>query len=701
MTVERLLWPAERLAEAFEQLAQTVQPEGPERTAPAMSTTAQSGDRAAVDRWLDQAGSALGVEVEPISARYNELTQLLSTGGPALLRTGTRAPRYLVVLAGTGRRVRCLGPDLRVHKERPSTIRAALCAELEHPIRSRIDHLLRITNVPERRQTRARNALIEESLSGRQLDVGWLLRLPPGASMWRQLVHTHQHVRLAALVCCHLLYHLLMIAGWAMIGRGALTGRLDTGWLLGWGALLLSLLPLQVAVVRQQGRFLLGASAILKRRLLAGALQLEPEEVRRDGAGQLLGRVFESEALESLLLGGGYLAVLSLIEIVAAGVVLALGAGGGWHVLIFAVWILVVLMLSYRVYRAREGWTEARLDVTNDLVERMVGHRTRLIQERPDRWHDDEDRLLAVYLRTALRLNALTPSVAIAPRGWMVLGAAGLIAPFVGGQTSTTGLAIALGGILLGANALQRFSAGLSDLSAAAIAWQRVSLLYRAATRDQAVADTLLEKSTGQRHLIVARDVAYRYSARLRPALESVDLELDYGDQALLLGPSGGGKSTLAAVLGGLRIMSEGLLLLHGLDRRSIGPRRWRSAVVVAPQFHENHVLTETFAFNLLMGRRWPPEPGDLEEAETICRELGLDDLLRRMPSGMQQMVGESGWQLSHGERSRLFIARALLQVPEVLILDESFGALDSRSLKAAMECVRRRTPTLLVIAHP
>ncbi|MCB1807524.1 MAG: hypothetical protein KDJ99_20950, partial [Candidatus Competibacteraceae bacterium] len=66
---------------------------------------------------------------------------------------------------------------------------------------------------------------------------------------------------------------------------------------------------------------------------------------------------------------------------------------------------------------------------------------------------------------------------------------------------------------------------------------------------------------------------------------------------------------------------------------------------MAAPQFHENHILTETLAFNLLMGRRWPPAEQDLQEAETLCEELGLGDLLRRMPAGLHQMVGESGWQ--------------------------------------------------------
>jgi ABC-type multidrug transport system fused ATPase/permease subunit len=64
-------------------------------------------------------------------------------------------------------------------------------------------------------------------------------------------------------------------------------------------------------------------------------------------------------------------------------------------------------------------------------------------------------------------------------------------------------------------------------------------------------------------------------------------------------------------------------------------------------------------------------------------------------------MVGESGWRLSHGERSRLFIARALLQRAEVVILDESFAALDPETLEKALRCVLKRAPTLLVIAHP
>ena len=84
-----------------------------------------------------------------------------------------------------------------------------------------------------------------------------------------------------------------------------------------------------------------------------------------------------------------------------------------------------------------------------------------------------------------------------------------------------------------------------------------------------------------------------------------------------------------------------------------------------------------------------------------MCDELGLGPLVRRMPGGMFQMVGETGWRLSHGEQSRLFIARALLQRSDVVILDESLAALDPENMAAALRCVRARAPSLVVIAHP
>jgi ATP-binding cassette subfamily B protein len=90
-----------------------------------------------------------------------------------------------------------------------------------------------------------------------------------------------------------------------------------------------------------------------------------------------------------------------------------------------------------------------------------------------------------------------------------------------------------------------------------------------------------------------------------------------------------------------------------------------------------------------------------VEEALAVAKELGLGPLIERMPAGLSQMVGETGWQLSHGEQSRLFIARALLQKARLVVLDESFAALDPETLARALRCVMERAQALVVIAHP
>jgi ATP-binding cassette subfamily B protein len=183
--------------------------------------------------------------------------------------------------------------------------------------------------------------------------------------------------------------------------------------------------------------------------------------------------------------------------------------------------------------------------------------------------------------------------------------------------------------------------------------------------------------------------------------LRGLNLRVAPRERLLVAGASGSGKSTLAAVLTGLRAPNAGVVLAGGLDRQTLGDAGWRRRIASAPQFHENHLLCASLAFNLLMGWRWPPHAGDLERAREICKDLGLGPLLQRMPGGIMQMVGETGWQLSHGERSRVFIARALLQDSDVVVLDESFAALDPETFERTVLAVRRRAQVLIVIAHP
>jgi ATP-binding cassette subfamily B protein len=400
---------------------------------------------------------------------------------------------------------------------------------------------------------------------------------------------------------------------------------------------------------------------------------------------------------------------MSIIELILAAVVLAAGAEGILHLVLLLVWTATGIYIGLRYYRLRLGWTGNRLGITHTLVERMIGHRTRLAQERPEAWHRTEDQEVEHYLEESKKMDWMTALLeTVIPRGWLILGLIGLAPAFIS-QSAPGSLAVTIGGILLAYGAFGKLVGGIANLASAAIAWKQIAPLFNAAARGGTASPVSLHSTAASdphgngsgQTIVKARELVFRYRDHGAPVLHGCTLDLYRGDRILMEGSSGGGKSTFASLLVGLRQPQSGLLLLHGLDRRTIGSAEWRRHVVAAPQFHENHVLMGTFAFNLLMGRRWPPQEEDMVEAEKICRELGLGDLLERMPAGLLQNIGETGWQLSHGERSRLYIARALLQHAELIVLDESFGALDPQTLQQALRCVFDRAPTLLVIAHP
>lgn len=680
---ESWLWPASRLGDALRELV---------GVASALPPAPPNADVAC---WLEAAALTLGVEAQPAESTYASFPHDLARMGPALIYVAA-AKGFLAI----GRDGWLVTPSGKQRLD-AGTVRSALCAEFEAPVLDEIQDTLERAQISSARQARARAGILRERLGTRRIRGIWLLRLPPGASFWPQLRHAHVPGRLAALGTAHAVQYALWIVAWYLVATHALSGSTDRTWLMPWALLLLTLVPLRVLITRLQGWVAIGVGALLKQRLFVGALRLDPDSLRHQGAGQLLGRVLEAEAVEALALSGGFLALVALIEIVAAIVVLALGAGGWLQSALLMVWLAIAAWIAWSYYQRNREWTGIRLGMTHDLVESMAGYRTRLAQLASDRWHEGEDEALEQYLKSSRALDAWTAWLAAwVPRGWLVAGLLGLAPALARGGATSAGIAVAVGGILLAYRAWKRLAAGAWQLAGAAVAWQRTSVLFRAAAK-QELPGSLEEHDERLSGLVVdASGVGFRYSDRAEPVLRGANLAIAPGDRLVLEGSSGGGKSTLVALLAGVREPDSGRILIDGFDRPTLGAAEWRRRLAAAPQFHENHVLAETFQFNLFLGHPGVLTQSDLDEAQAICRELGLGDLLDRMPAGMLQMVGETGWQLSHGERSRLYIARALLQQAELVVLDESFAALDPENLKRAVECVVKRAPTLLVIAH-
>lgn len=709
-------WPLDRLGEALQALAQhsgllgraSRQAEGDPRALPGASPpdSVQQLQPGELARWIDWAGTRLGLQADEVTVAVPELGEALRRAAPAVVAFRQEGGLRFVMLLGAKRgRLRVLSPDGHVHACPLAALHAAVCDALEKPMRAEVDRLLAAAGVPALQQDRTRRALLDQRLSDEHVAGLWLLRLPATAPYRQQLWQARLPHKVLAVVALFAAIYGLEILGWKLIGEAALGGNLDLGWMAAWMLLLVTVLPLRTLSQWTAARFALDAGRLLKQRLLAGALRMDLDLVRHLGAGEVLARVIESQALEAQGLGGSLGVLVALLELGLAAWVLSQGAAPIGHLGLLGVWAALVALLAWRYSGRLSVWTGHRLALTHKLVESMIGHRTRLAQEQPARRDGEEDSALHAYAQASHRLDqSVLPIAAWAPGGWLVLSLLALAPPLLGESNTPALLGISVGGILLAHRALGGVSSGLGLLAGARVAWRQVAPLFRAAGAPVASQPYLPPASppnpANKQRLVDASGLGLRYRAQGEPVLNGVDLQIDAGERILLQGESGGGKSSLAALLVGLRPPSAGLLLLGGLDRATLGDQ-WHRLATEAPQFHDNHLLAASLAFNLLMGRRWPPSPGDLDEAAALCEELGLGDLLARMPAGLQQRIGETGWQLSHGEQGRVFLARALLQRAPLTILDESFAALDPPTLKRCLDTALRRSQALVVIAHP
>ena len=184
--------------------------------------------------------------------------------------------------------------------------------------------------------------------------------------------------------------------------------------------------------------------------------------------------------------------------------------------------------------------------------------------------------------------------------------------------------------------------------------------------------------------------------ASRRWALDGVSFRIEPGQMAAFVGPSGAGKTSIAALVPRLYDVTEGSVSIDGTDVRDI--RLADLSAVVGFVTQETYLLQTTIEDNLRYGK--PDATQD--EIVAAAKAAYIHDRIMELPAGYATLVGERGFGLSNGERQRLSIARTLLHEPRILILDEATSALDARSERllqsALMPLVQGRTT--MVIAH-
>ncbi len=180
------------------------------------------------------------------------------------------------------------------------------------------------------------------------------------------------------------------------------------------------------------------------------------------------------------------------------------------------------------------------------------------------------------------------------------------------------------------------------------------------------------------------------------PVLRGVDFTVEPGQLVALVGPSGAGKSTTSMLLSRIYDVTEGAVLVGGVDVRDTTLDSLRDTIGVVTQ--DAHLFHETIAENLRYAR---PEATEADMWEAL-RGAQVADLVATLPDGLETVVGERGYRFSGGEKQRLAIARLLLKHPSIVVLDEATAHLDSESEAAVQRALATALEgrTALVIAH-
>ena len=449
-------------------------------------------------------------------------------------------------------------------------------------------------------------------------------------------------------------------------------------------------------------------TARIREDLFAHAINLSVRFHDRMPVGKLLTRLTSDVDALAEVFGSGAVGVLG--DLVSLSVIAVTMLLVEWRlgVLLLVVQIpvtLVILWLQRRYrkanYRVREELSQLNADFQENLQGLEVVQMFRREAVNGDRFNTT-----GLAYRRAVNGTIFFDSSISAFIEWVALGAVAIVLA-LGGWMVTAG-AMGLGTLTTFILYSQKLFDPLRQLA------ERFTQIQGGLTAVERIGELLEEpleitdrqaspSATQSRALATARDprgevifenVTFAYRPD-EPILRDLSFRIAAGEHVALVGPTGSGKSTVIRLLCRLYEPQQGRILLDGRDIRSLPMQELRRQLGV--------VLQDTFLFSGTVGDNLRLDvPMDDARLEGICRDLGLDPLLKRLPQGLDTTLRERGGNLSSGERQLLAVARVAIRNPTVLVMDEATAFMDP-STEATLQrdldrLLARRTA--VVIAH-
>lgn len=247
--------------------------------------------------------------------------------------------------------------------------------------------------------------------------------------------------------------------------------------------------------------------------------------------------------------------------------------------------------------------------------------------------------------------------------------------------------------ILNAANKFSALSSFHGDFVANAGALEEVLNVFDPA--DKEVIPEGKDKFAGFSRSIDFKDVRFSYKDDVQ-VLNGLSLRIEHGKMTAIVGPTGAGKTTVISLLLRQYDCAPGSIFLDDRDIRGFSSESLLSRIALVSQ--ETLLLNDSLLHNISYGK----EGASMEEVRDVVRRARLDELVQRLPDGLDTLIGDRGVMLSGGEKQRVSIARALLRGAEILILDEATSSLDAKTEQMIQEAMddASKGRTAIVIAH-